>query len=199
MEIKKAKLGKLLLDSGLVGERELSAALCYQKNQRCLLGASLVKLGFLSEDRLLDFLEQTLKLQRVDLDSFIPDAAALAMVPEERALAFTVFPLERSHFQGGPVLRMAMADPSNLTVVDALEFMTGVSIQPVLASEPAIHRAIERGYRQDDGLALVRKISSSPKNKEKTMVSVDKFNRLVEVLQAKGLLNAADVELLDKE
>lgn len=199
MEIKKAKLGKLLLDSGLVGERELSAALCYQKNQRCLLGASLVKLGFLSEDRLLDFLEQTLKLQRVDLDSFIPDAAALAMVPEERALAFTVFPLERSHFQGGPVLRMAMADPSNLTVVDALEFMTGVSIQPVLASEPAIHRAIERGYRQDDGLALVRKISLSPKNKEKTMVSVDKFNRLVEVLQAKGLLNAADVELLDKE
>ncbi len=199
MEIKKAKLGKLLLDSGLVGERELSAALCYQKNQRCLLGASLVKLGFLSEDRLLDFLEQTLKLQRVDLDSFIPDAAALAMVPEERALAFTVFPLERSHFQGGPVLRMAMADPSNLTVVDALEFMTGVSIQPVLASEPAIHRAIERGYRQDDGLALVREISSSPKNKEKTMVSVDKFNRLVEVLQAKGLLNAADVELLDKE
>lgn len=199
MEVKKAKLGKLLLDSGLVGERELSAALCYQKNQRCLLGASLVKLGFLSEDRLLDFLEQTLQLQRVDLDSFVPDAAALAMVPEERALAFTVFPLERCHFQGGPVLRMAMADPSNLTVVDALEFMTGLSIQPVLASEPAIQRAIARGYRQDDGLMLIRGVSSSLKNTEKTMISVDKFNKLVEVLQAKGLLNTADVELLDKE
>lgn len=199
MEVKKAKLGKLLLDSGLVGERELSAALCYQKNQRCLLGASLVKLGFLSEDRLLDFLEQTLQLQRVDLDSFVPDAAALAMVPEERALAFTVFPLERCHFQGGPVLRMAMADPSNLTVVDALEFMTGLSIQPVLASEPAIHRAIERGYRQDDGLMLIREVSFGRKNNEKTMVSVDKFNKLVEILQAKGLLNTADVELLDKE
>lgn len=199
MEVKKAKLGKLLLDSGLVGERELSAALCYQKNQRCLLGASLVKLGFLSEDRLLDFLERTLQLQRVDLDSFTPDAAALAMVPEERALAFTVFPLDRGHFQGGPVLRMAMADPSNLTVVDALEFMTGLSIQPVLASEPAIHRAIERGYRQDDGVPLVREISTPRKNNEKTMISVDKFNRLVEVLRAKGLLNDTDVEMLDKE
>ena len=199
MGIKKAKLGTLLLDSGLVSERELSAALCYQKNQRCLLGASLVKLGFLSEDRLLDFLERTLQLERVDLDSFIPDADALAMVPEERALAFTVFPLERCHFQGGPVLRMAMADPSNLTVIDALEFMTGLGIQPVLASEFAIHRAIERGYRQDGKLESVRDASLSQKNNEKTMISVDKFNKLVEVLQAKGLLTAADLALLDKE
>jgi type IV pilus assembly protein PilB len=199
MGIKKAKLGRLLLDSGLVGERELSAALCYQKNQRCLLGASLVKLGFLSEDRLLDFLERTLQLERVDLDSFIPDATTLAMVPEERALAFTVFPLDRCHSHGGPVLRMAMADPSNLTVIDALEFMTGLGIQPVLASEPAIHRAIERGYRQDVGLALVREGGSRKESNDKTMVSVAKFNKLVEILQAKGLLNAADVELLDKE
>ena len=167
MGIKKAKLGTLLLDSGLVGERELSAALCYQKNQRCLLGASLVKLGFLSEERLLDFLERTLQLERVDLDSFVPEASSLAMVPEERALAFTVFPLERCHFQGGPVLRMAMADPTNLTVIDALEFMTGLGIQPVLASEPAIHRAIERGYRQDAGSAIVRDVALCSENNGK--------------------------------
>ncbi len=199
MGIKKAKLGTLLLDSGLVSERELSAALCYQKNQRCLLGASLVKLGFLSEDRLLDFLERTLQLERVDLDNFIPDADALAMVPEERALAFTVFPLERCRFQGGPVLRMAMADPSNLTVIDALEFMTGLGIQPVLASEFAIHRAIERGYRQDGKLESVQDASLSHQSNEKTMISVDKFNKLVDVLQAKGLLTATDLALLDKE
>lgn len=199
MGIKKAKLGTLLLDSGLVSERELNAALCYQKNQRCLLGASLVKLGFLSEDRLLDFLEHNLQLERVELDSFVPDAAALAMIPEERALAFTVFPLERCHLQGGPVLRMAMADPSNLTVIDALEFMTGLGIQPVLASEFAIHRAIERGYRQASQAGLVRESASCCEKGEKTTISERKFNKLVEVLRAKGLLNEIDIDLLDRE
>ena len=199
MGLKKAKLGTLLLDSGLVSERELNAALCYQKNQRCLLGASLVKLGFLSEDRLLDFLEHNLQLERVELDSFVPDAAALAMIPEERALAFTVFPLERCHLQGGPVLRMAMADPSNLTVIDALEFMTGLGIQPVLASEVAIHRAIERGYRKTSPTGLARESTTCCESAEKTMISVQKFNKLVELLQAKGLLSAIDVELLDRE
>lgn len=198
MGIKKAKLGTLLLDSGLVSERELKAALCYQKNQRCLLGASLVKLGFLSEDRLLDFLEHTLQLERVDLDRFCPVSDALAAVPEEHALAFTVFPLERCHLQGGPVLRMAMADPSNLMVIDALEFMTGLGIQPVLASELAIHRAIQRGYRPNSISGDISEPNVCHESDENTMISVRKFNKLVEILQGKGLLSAVDVELLDR-
>lgn len=146
MNHNKLKLGELLLDAGLVTERELKAALCYQKNQRCLLGASLVKLGFLSDDSLLDFLEHSLQLDRVDLEGVSPAPEVLACVPEERALAFTVFPMERCQGHGGPALRMAMADPCNLTVISALEFMTGLSVQPVLASEQAIHTAIQRCY-----------------------------------------------------
>lgn len=198
MNHSKLKLGELLLDAGLVSERELKAALCYQKNQRCLLGASLVKLGFLSDDNLLDFLEHSLQLERVDLDGFSPVPEVLAYVPEDRALAFTVFPIERCQGPGGPALRMAMADPCNLTAIDALEFMTGLNVQPVLASEQSIHAAIQRCYVNNPAPDPCAEVTLDSKTSETTMVSVEKFNKLVELLQAKGLLSLDEVRMLER-
>jgi type IV pilus assembly protein PilB len=198
MKDAKVKLGRLLLDAGLVDERGLKAALCYQKNQRCLLGASLVRLGFLSEEKLLDFLERNLALERVDLDGFSPPSEVLACVPMERALAFTVFPVERLQPPRGPVLRMAMADPCNLTVIDALEFMTGLSIQPVLASESAIRCAIQKHYASRGGVEYRTVSGECVENVCKTVVSVEKYNKLVELLQGKGILSAEDIQELDR-
>jgi type IV pilus assembly protein PilB len=194
----KAKLGALLLDAGLVSERELKAALCFQKNQRCLLGASLVRLGFLSEEKLLDFLEHNLDLQRIVLDGFQPAQDVLCLVPKERALAFTVFPVELIHSHSGPVLRMAMADPCNLTVIEALEFMTGHNIQPVLASESAIHRAIQKNYGNKDGDAPCCLIGEKLENDQKTEVCAEKLDRLVELLRSKGILSFEEIQWLEK-
>ncbi len=39
-----------------------------------------------------------------------------------------------------------MADPTNLNAIDDLKFLTGYNIEPVIASETAIHGAIEKYY-----------------------------------------------------
>jgi type IV pilus assembly protein PilB len=39
-----------------------------------------------------------------------------------------------------------MADPTNLHAIDDLKFLTGYNIEPVVASETAVHAAIERYY-----------------------------------------------------
>lgn len=196
MSDRKAKLGKLLLDAGLVSERDLNAALCYQKNQRCLLGASLVKLGFLTEDALLDFLADNLGLERIDLGGLSADPALLEVVPMVRALAFTVFPVERRDLKGTPALRMAMADPCNLTVIDALEFMIGMPILPVLASERDIHAAIEKAYGHTANPGSTVECVGVEENISKTAISNTKIDKLIELLEAKGLLSAHELQQL---
>jgi len=199
MRDKRAKLGRLLLDAGLVGEQELKAALCYQKNQRCLLGASLVKLGFLSEDKLLDFLAENLQLPRINLDGFFSPPEVLDCVPMERAFAFTVFPLARLQSSSGPVLRVAMADPCNLTVIDALEFMTGFSILPVLASESAIYGAIQRNYVQNHPAGAGLKKQVCNESSQETDGYRDKLDKLIELLENKGILSPEEVQRLGRE
>jgi type IV pilus assembly protein PilB len=196
MDRKRPKLGKLLLESGLISEADLKAALCYQKHRRCLLGASLVKLGYLSEDVLLDLLERKLGIERVDLDSYPIEAEVLSHVPAEWALAYTAFPLDRCELQGAPGLRVAMSDPTNLTVVDAVEFMTGFYVQPLLASESAIHRAIQRWY---DPLPASLAAQSCPldKNSEESASYNQKVQKLIDVLKTKGILSDDDLEQLN--
>jgi type IV pilus assembly protein PilB len=46
----------------------------------------------------------------------------------------------------GNVLTLAMADPTNVFALDDVGFMTGLQIQPVVASEAAIRKAFERLY-----------------------------------------------------
>jgi type IV pilus assembly protein PilB len=48
-----------------------------------------------------------------------------------------------------------MADPSNIFLIDDLKFITGYEIEPVVAVESAIKRAIEKFYGAPDSLANI--------------------------------------------
>ena len=67
-------------------------------------------------------------------------------VPADVALKHLVLPLKRE----GRTLTVAMADPTNLAVLDDLKFITRYDIFPVLAGEYTLRTAIERYYEQTD-------------------------------------------------
>ena len=66
----------------------------------------------------------------------------MKLVPEQIAKKHSVLPIKRM----GNVLTLAMADPTNVFALDDVGFMTGLQIQPVVASEAAIRKAFERLY-----------------------------------------------------
>jgi type IV pilus assembly protein PilB len=68
------------------------------------------------------------------------------MVPGDVAVRHTVLPLKRE----GRTLTVAMADPTNVTVIDDLKFITRFDIFPVIAGEYTLREAIERYYEQTD-------------------------------------------------
>ena len=188
---KHQKLGEMLVTAGIISRQQLKSALCHQKNRRCLLGSSLVKLGYVSEDRLLEFLEQKLEMPLVDLRRRRIDPELLEYIPLERAMEYTVLPIGRSLAHGSLALQVAMADPTNLRTIDALTFLTGCRIEPILAAEEDIHRAIERcyGVQLDCGGEACPGMVGLPRQD-----LADRFLQLLEVLLEKGILTRSDFD-----
>ncbi|NIQ11456.1 MAG: hypothetical protein GWO23_18140 [Gammaproteobacteria bacterium] len=143
---KNLKLGEILKQSGIIDDFQLNSALSYQRHWGGRFGESLIKLGYLTEDKLQNFLAKQFDLPQVELFGHRVAEDVLAYIPETKAREFHVLPVERKEISGTMHLVVAMTDPTNLMVTDSLQFMTGCRIKPALASADAISAAIEKNY-----------------------------------------------------
>jgi len=140
------RLGELLTREGLVTPEQLTKALQDHAGSGNRLGYTLVKLGFVEETAMTKALARHHKMPAVDLSRFTVDPRILKLVPSELALKHLVLPLKRD----GRTLTVAMADPTNLAVLDDLKFITRYDIFPVLAGEFTLRTTIEKHYEQTD-------------------------------------------------
>ena len=137
-----ARLGDRLIAEGLITAEQLAQALAAQKGTRDKLGTILVRLGILGEERLLAFLSRQHNVPSITLTQLDIDPEVLRLVPGPLAEKLDVLPIKRS----GNTLTLAMADPTNVLALDDVAFMTNLQIQPVVASEVAIRKAIDHLY-----------------------------------------------------
>ena len=136
------RIGELLLKEGLISQDQLSKALQEQKQNGTRLGYNLVKLGFIPELELTKALARQHKMPAVDLSRFELDQKIAKMIPADLAHKNLVLPLKRD----GRTLTVAMADPSNLGVLEDLKFITRYDIFPVLAGEYTLRGMIEKTF-----------------------------------------------------
>src|SRR5579871_778200 len=136
------RLGELLVREKLISLTQLRHAQDEQQKSGQNLGYTLAKLGYVSDDEITNFLSQQYRVPTVNLDEYEIDADILKLVPKEPCERHKVVPISRT----GNALIVAMADPTNLNAIDDLKFLTGYNIEPVIASETAIHNAIEKYY-----------------------------------------------------
>jgi type IV pilus assembly protein PilB len=137
-----SRLGDRLVAEKLITTEQLQRALAEQKGSADKLGTILVRLGFITEDSLVSFLSKQYSIPAITVAQVDPDPDVLKLVPEQIAKKHSVLPIKRM----GNVLTLAMADPTNVFALDDVGFMTGLQIQPVVASEAAIRKAFERLY-----------------------------------------------------
>ena len=136
------KLGQLLIASSIISEEQLKQTLNIQRKEGGRLGTNLVKLGFISEDKLVTFLSKQFGVPAVNLPEYRVDSAVLRLVPADMAKKYLIMPVARV----GATLTIAMADPSNVFAIDDVKFMTGYNVEVVVASESAIAGAIASYY-----------------------------------------------------
>jgi type IV pilus assembly protein PilB len=137
-----AKLGQILITSSIITEDQLKQALNIQKKEGGRLGTNLVKLGFITEEKLVAFLSKQYGVPAINLADYKIDAAVLKLVPADMAKKYLIMPVARV----GATLTIAMADPSNVFAIDDVKFMTGYNVEVVVSSETAIVSAITTYY-----------------------------------------------------
>jgi len=143
-------IGDLLVREGLITEEQLRRALSEQRSNGSRLGYTLVSMGFVSETDLTRVLARKYRVKAVDLSRIDQvDKRVVNLVKPEIAVRHLVLPLRRV----GRTLTVAMANPTNLDAIDELRFSTGYDIEPVVAGEYSLKKAVEKHYEiVEDGL-----------------------------------------------
>src|SRR5450631_2169303 len=136
------RLGDLLVKEKIITPEQLEQANKVQKEQSCRLGSALVKLGFLTDEDVTNFLSRQYGVPSINLSYFDLDPTIAKLIPEDTARRYEVLPLSRV----GASLTIAMVDPTNVFAMDDIKFMTGFNIEPVVASESSILSGIEKAY-----------------------------------------------------
>src|SRR3954453_23978629 len=150
------RLGDLLVRERIITSEQLEIALKSQKEQGGRLGSILVKLNYLSDEDVTNFLSRQYGVPAINLNYFEIDPAVVKLVPYDTAKRYQVLPLSRV----GASLTIAMVDPTNVFAMDDVKFMTGFNIEPVVASEAAILACIDKAYNNTSEQDLENVMSS---------------------------------------
>ncbi|MCK4272677.1 type IV-A pilus assembly ATPase PilB [bacterium] len=144
----------MLVSEGVVNRQQLDQALERQVELGGKLGENLAELGFIeSEEEIIEVLGRQLNVGAMKLSQMELDPEVVGMVPVEMAQKFNAIPVDLD----GNSLTVAVSDPGNIFVLDALKFVTGCEIVPVIAAESSIQKAIEKYYQLGDELAEIVK------------------------------------------
>jgi type IV pilus assembly protein PilB len=147
----KVDVGQKLLQANLVSEEDLRRAQRMEREEGAALSSTLVKLGVLTEERLLSFLSEVYQTPPADLDSCDVDISAVRLIPSEVASRFQCVPISRS----GRTLRVAMANPANYFAIDDIKFISGHEVEVLVTTESQIKRAIDKYYDSAESMADV--------------------------------------------
>ncbi|CAN5389104.1 type IV-A pilus assembly ATPase PilB [soil metagenome] len=137
-----AKLGEILVRENLITPQQLRETLEYQRSNGGRLGSNLVRLGYVSDDVVTAVLSRQYGVPSINLDLFQIETEVIKLISEDVALKYSVLPISKI----GATLTMAMADPTNVFAMDDIKFMTGLNVEPVIASETSIQLAIAKYY-----------------------------------------------------
>lgn len=140
------RLGALLIEMGVIDEHQLNSALGHQKQWGGKLGSVLVQKGLCKEADVVRVLSVHLGMPVIHLGQAQIDPRALKMITRQIAEKLRVFPVSVQGSGRSEQLTIAMAEPSDLSIVDQVAFHTGKRVRPVLTGESEIATAIALYY-----------------------------------------------------
>ena len=136
------KLGELLVEAGRIEPAHLQRALDLQSKEQDYIGSILVKLGFVSERDVAEFIASQFSLPLVKSSDY-PDIPILEDQLSSRFLQHhAIVPLAVSD----DVIHVALADPLNDYAIKAIELIVNRRVRPYVGLPSEIRANVERLY-----------------------------------------------------
>lgn len=144
------RLGDLLVRMSRITEQQLLEALKVQKNEGGKLGEIIVKMNFITEKGILEALSDQFGIPQINLDQTEIDPDVIPLIPLNTIRRFHIMPIRKMN----NMLTIAISDPTKAFDLKEIKLLTGLDIEPLLASENAIAKAIETHYETNHAAEL---------------------------------------------
>jgi len=149
-----AELGTMLVKAGKITQDQLEKALAIFKEKKGKFEQILVSIGAVSsEEEITTFVGKQLNMGTMRLSDIELNPEIVKLIPLDIARKFNVIAISKLNKN----LIVAISDPNNIYVLDAIKFITGCSIQPVISPEKAIQKSIETYYHDENAFSQIVK------------------------------------------
>ena len=146
---KRIRIGDLLVEKQMISDTQLQHALQEQKLSGRKLGATLVELGYVEENALLNLLSAQLNIPFVELKQFRFDRELVQRLPETSASRYRVM-LLLEDFDG---LLLGMADPTDIFCLDELQRILQKNLKPAVVRESELLDILDIAYTRASEIA----------------------------------------------
>jgi len=195
----KVQLGQMLQESGLLTPEQLKMAMDFQKSVGGKLGAIIVKLGFIEDQTLTNFIARQQGIPVVNLDELVIPENLFKKIPKKLIDKHHVVPIR---FHDG-VLTVATSDPYDYEAMEEIQLAVDSRVDLVLAARTQLTRTITEMVNRPPTPAPVREKSKDQLLKE--LDSGDKMSKeslhgaLIPLLIAKGIITQDELVRKAKE
>ena len=142
------QLGQLLAERGLIDKKQLEKALDIQKKEGHLIGQILVKLGFVSEEDIVEALTTQYGYPYLPLENYEIDKSLLNIIPAQVVRHYYLIPIDKI----ANILTIVMADPLNAFAIKDIEQMTKMKVEVFVSTVTDIKKSIEKCYGKFPGV-----------------------------------------------
>ena len=182
------KLGEILVEGGLLTQKQLEEALPFQKKSNLKLGQFLVREGIVSESQIVDLVSNQLRLEKYRPDKYTIDVDLANLLPADTAHKYQAAPLHKN----GLLLTIAMMDPLDINALDAIEVYTNCEVEAIICTEQQLNQLLNSLYGTYAGIGGVledmEEMEIDKTAEEKTSITED-----VEVSSLQGMAEEAPV------
>lgn len=141
MMYQRQQIGRILADMGAIAPAQIDLVLTKQQENGRRFGVVGIEAGMFSEAELAKALAIQFQYEYVDLSETILDGELIASLPSDVPIKYNLVPLEQDESH----LVVAIADPTNVAMLDQLEVQLGCVLKLKIADREQIERLIERG------------------------------------------------------
>jgi len=182
------KLGEILVEGGLLTQKQLEEALPFQKKSNLKLGQFLVREGIVSESQIVDLVSTQLRLEKYRPDKYTIDVDLANLLSADIAHKYQAAPLHKN----GLLLTIAMMDPLDINALDAIEVYTNCEVEAIICTEQQLNQLLNSLYGTYAGIGGVledmEEMEIDKNVEEKSPITED-----VEVSSLQGMAEEAPV------
>lgn len=139
---RRTRLGRMLIEAGVLDQLQLADALIEQKESGDKLGDVLVRLEFLTPDDILQALSQQLQIPITTIQDEEIDPGIVGKLTKADATEKQCVPLRETQYG----VLVVMADPLNMNTINRLETLYAKPVDFLVAAQSDITAAINRLY-----------------------------------------------------